>query len=298
MNSVSKHENYSPAGSCSPWGVMEALNIQNYLQGSSAGSKMNNRMRGVAEHFVRELGTIFARRLKVPCEMELSAPDGTTATAAGKWQLRALFRVFQRNLWIVLPLELAAELTALLLGRPRSTVLGSPSPDEVTAMSYLFAAILAEETLFSAQRVYLASVLTGEGGLPEEAMGERETVGVRLRILGSEYSAGVSFDRELHLRLHSYARARISHGTPTSPRWTALPILRCHLCLRYLLDSPLQLLELKPGSVLKLAGSEDALRWSLVSVGARAEHPAISLKQVCASDTARLRFRCLAYFSG
>ncbi|MFN8389855.1 MAG: hypothetical protein U0136_06165 [Bdellovibrionota bacterium] len=236
---------------------------------------LGGRLGSLLDRFLLVLSEALSRRLCV--QLAISRTESSSQSDA-EWELHVGCRVFQETLKIVLPLELAHELTALVLKRDRSAILGRPSAEDIAALSYLIASVLAEEPLFAAQRVYLVSI---EAGVPpQSAVVAQRTLHLAVRIRAVECALRVTVGQSLLKRYSAYAQtdrfSAVSRSTLFQGHRIAASVFTS------LQLPPVTLIDLVPGSVIHLGHAAD---WRL-SLSARA--PTLSLTPIISA--AELKF--------
>jgi hypothetical protein len=200
--------------------------------------------------FSAELSCVFRRRFSRSFSFEFF-PTMTVPHPAStqQWQLEVMLRVFQSNLWIALPLEVVAELVSLLLERERTAILEPANAEDIAAVGFLLANILAEEELFVGQRIYVASVTAGEQERDPLGATGCVSLGVRTKLEGSEYVLSVRMEQALWNRISLYSRFRRLNGDHEVILQPALPF---SLELELTGLSPMRIAQLAPGQELML----------------------------------------------
>ena len=250
----------------------------------SHSQPLPRRTRRTLEDFLCALAAIFRRKLGGDIELRLSEENETDVCENG-WQLLMQFRIFQRNLWICLPSEFVEQLTALQLKRPRSLLLAQPSKEEVTALCYLFASMLAEEPMFTAQQIYLASVGNGE----LEPAGDRTRLFIAASIDSGEYILQFVSDPQLLERISAFSRCAPG-GDAYYAATSKINCAEFQLSLRFAVKSPLELLAIEPGSSIAISSPV----WSLIPTRSVGSAPEIRLNEIGSTES-ELRFQCERY---
>ena len=218
--------------------------------------------------FCVELSEIFKRQLGAEFCLQQSAEAEEFMPFQQQGYASVHFRVFQSNALLLLPFELVSRFSSFVLGEKLGREGLEPGNDEVTAFSFALARVLAEEELFSQQKISLAGMNLHGLGVEDSFLedlerdlesGESVSLSFELCCAEELYPLTVCFDKKLLKRilycsrLHFEQSAAPSFLSSLSSRWT----LQLHLPL----ESFLQLIQMRPGDVWPVfseGGSEDS----------------------------------------
>lgn len=118
------------------------------------------RLRMLVKHFSKHIGWCLAAQLKASISVEMLDDKETKMLRENEAAILLRFRIYQDEVLLLIPTELSQELAARVLESKVRGVITAPNDEEQTAISYLAAKTLAEDKLFTRQRIYVAGVET------------------------------------------------------------------------------------------------------------------------------------------
>ena len=169
-------------------------------------------------------------------------------------------RVFGDTLDLFFSSELVCELSAIALEGQPEKILTELGEQDIATMSYLVAKVLAEEEIFSHQRIYLT------GAASNEPLDKGETFLVSFTLRGVRYEVPCGFSKGLLRRVECYGKLQLPRNTLLSEvpsRWNLELFLE--------LPSPYLLLTLAEGDLLPIRDKKPYVTLSQGETSARVE---------------------------
>jgi len=237
-----------------------------------SGSRTNISFQQISRRYV--LFETYCRRLarlvgkELGCRVSIEPLEGAVIreilsdceASEGKNCLVVRLRLFQESLSVLLPLELACEISLRYLDQAPIVKLSQFGEAEATALSYFIASLLADEELFSRHRVYLSSIseMQTDRQLGADYLGAAETViGIRVTVRDHAWTLAISFGKRLEHRFAHYAKlialvdSRLTAVRRAKTYW--------NLSLELGESTIRDVLKLAPGNLLLLEGQTACL---------------------------------------
>ncbi len=221
------------------------------------------RFRMMANQFLSILSSLLS--LHLTKEVHISLDESSTFPRSPEEgcdgeQVIVNLRVYHQNIQLVLPGELVHDLGAYVLHKMPTAVISSLTNEEITAVSFLIASVLADRAL-SKQRIYLSSVHKKCNEEKQETSKrdreQNQQLCVSATVDKSHYRVLVRIPEELVGRLESYGKL-IFHREQTT-RLLSRVFAQWSLQLRLNVGSLHGLTALKEGQRFPLTESTGAL---------------------------------------
>jgi hypothetical protein len=172
---------------------------------------ISSQFHAMLNNYLKKLGTAIQKQLSKSVFLEY---NNDSSTDFGSEMVLIQLRVFQSPLQIIIPQELAHDLGAYVLEKEPGNILKNPSTDEVTAIGYFAAKVLAEEQLFSAQRIYITGtkVVTHLDELDSLDF----ILSIKVNVDGFDYAIQVLLGASIYESIKEYAELYFESDSKTS----------------------------------------------------------------------------------